>query len=530
MSSEIQESPQAAQDVSTEVTPSAVPTTIAEVREINNTTAQVSDATLSQFPSVQFDEEKGVLSFDGGSGGGGQSGGTSIMDEGRQEPGDPEPPPLEPEDTPPGTGDRERTPPQPGEGEQPENPGDRSVERPAQDPEEQRLKELDKQYGVGHETRTDANGKTTTSFFVVNDKGERVPVLETDKPADQAGAELEKWRDQKTAELEKNYNLNISGDNDVVDGRQMRKPTLLELKTLENALQQSQPSQLVNGGKPLDVNFTRQKREGDPPGFATPGAIFITDTPQDWNDLNSIFQHELAHNGQFNMNDAQFRDYAKEMGYVQDKKGDWLLQGKNGEFYKKDNTNEKNEWVLVDRNGMPIRDPETKQEIRYKNEDVAERALIKPASLYFLNPWEGGAEAALHFRGSEQQRSQLYRNSPQLYEATKRADQSEIDRAYGVNPDGSSKYLRGSDGKVVQNTAENRERIQQFENGLKKPQSKPDREDGAGMRDGASQEGVHEETGQDGALPQNADQRQPTKMNIYERTNPPSTIEMQQRK
>ncbi len=79
------------------------------------------------------------------------------------------------------------------------------------------------------------------------------------------------------------------------------------------------------------------------------------------------------------------------------------------------------------------------------------------------------AEALAGFRvgetGQEKpgDRRTLAIDSPKLYEVMKRYDQEQINKLHKPGPNGEPTHIRGLDGKIIENSAENRRAIAERE-------------------------------------------------------------------
>jgi hypothetical protein len=129
------------------------------------------------------------------------------------------------------------------------------------------------------------------------------------------------------------------------------------------------------------------------------------------------------------------------------------------------------EHLLLDRNGGQWRYDENRDNWsrhrgantseRLTNQQMRERALIKPISDYFPYPYEHHAEGLAMFRmgvgedprGSDRQK--LATTSPELYRIIKQLDQESINRKHN----GDSREIRDLNGHLIPDTEANRRRI-----------------------------------------------------------------------
>lgn len=355
---------------------------------------------------------------------------------------------------------------------------------------------LNAKYGVKFELQKDG----TRKYYVEGEKGKREPILETrnTNPKD-VESELKKWQDAKINELQTKFNVEFSrdGKSDKASGRavDLRSPRLNELVALQAALERSGPALRTGDGSPLLIQF------GVQPAFVTERVPAFLDTkdngqkavffqPQieklNFKQIRETALHEIAHNEQSTLlrdNPALLEQFNDAQGFrkVTDAEGTtrWQLKDKNGNYWAWFGQNEadsKGQWVRVNEQNQflkPKTRPQDKDVVtnnlkeaqKIKTEELRKIAFVRPISEYFVNSSEAGAEALAHFRGTEVERRQLYLESPKLYEAAKKFDQAQLDEDpnYGKNLDGSSKYIRSTEGAIVENTPANRAALIKFE-------------------------------------------------------------------
>lgn len=325
-------------------------------------------------------------------------------------------------------------------------------------------------------TRTVENGKFVYQYSVeVN--GEIIQLCTGSGDATADSAKLLEMRDQKLTDVEQEYNVKIGRDGETtdVDGEPvpLKTPNLGQMYGVEASVQRSVPDVVREDGKPVEIDFTaRQGKNPNKGGFADGSRVVIEPnggqtTPDQ---VMRVFMHELAHNGQFRLygDDKTYEtSYAAQLGYV--KAGDtWLLVTKDGRYFKSI-PNEggvgSSGWARTDKDGNPLDangnpsvNPQT-----ITNEEAADLALVKPATGYFPNPAEAGAEATAKFRGGDDSRAELLVTNPELYEVIKKLDQLDINKTYGLDESGQPKFIRNADGLIVPNTPENRAEVKQFE-------------------------------------------------------------------
>jgi hypothetical protein len=280
-------------------------------------------------------------------------------------------------------------------------------------------------------------------------------------------------------------------------------PTLPALFAIEHALEHSQPSQLGEDGKKgikiymLDKQPFPPMTEGRPAlGFFKPHdddgqrALFVTPegaalppTPADGTDhlgrsLSMVLTHELAHNGQENLwGPARILTFIALAGEVGWKlaptklETNWILEGKDGQqfahveldcktppaWYRTNAIHTK----LVQPDGTPVKKNEEAKAI--PGAELRDRLSVKPATHYFTAPLEEFAESITTYRSNAESRARLMRESPKLYELTRRIDNEEIDRAYGTDWLGRSRFVRMPEGLLAANTLSNATTVWRFE-------------------------------------------------------------------
>lgn len=328
-------------------------------------------------------------------------------------------------------------------------------------------------------TRTIVDGKIQYEYSVeVN--GEHLVVLTSEGPAEADAQNLQELRDEKLAEVEEDYNVKFGkeGESIAVDGEQvpLRTPNLGQVYGVESALARSQPDVVTADGEPLEIDFTAVQGENENKGGFADGSRVVLepnggdDTPDQ---VMRVFMHELAHNGQHRLygDDETFRTaYAAQFGFV--KVGDaWLLQTKDGRYLKSipgEGGVGSSGWMLTDKDGNPvdaIGNPSDHPQ-EFTNEEARDLALVRPASGYFPNPAEAGAEATSKFRGGEESRAEFLASNPDTYAVAKQLDQLDINKTYGLDENGEPKYIRNPDGILVENTPENQAAVEEFEDSV----------------------------------------------------------------
>lgn len=398
----------------------------------------------------------------------------------------------------------------------------KELEKSRKPPDDQ-LKELEKslgktaanidsianKYGVKYDEETTADGKKVRHYYVEDDKGIKLPVLDsaTDNPLE-LERQLQEWRAQKTKSIEQNYNVEFSKDGQTDDPRgkkvDLRAPRIDELLALEKGLEHSQPSTSTRNGQPILVQFAVQPTSeadayigGKRVGFLNlqvQRRILFEPLDRSFQGMKNTILHEWAHNAQHNLdqhNPDVTREFYEAQGYrnVQirnmliHKEEQWQMRDKDGNYWAQGpGQGPFRNWTRVDDKGRPLRQDgslasgwDDTQVAKQSNDQMADNAAVRPASAYHPNPVENGAEAIRMYRGDEASRQELFKLSPTLYNATKKFDQQDLDHdpQYGKNPDGTSKYIRLPDGTVGRNNEENRKRVFNYEETLRNPPPPP---------------------------------------------------------
>lgn len=370
-----------------------------------------------------------------------------------------------------------------------------------------------------HAVEISLNGKEYE--YKISVQGTDKVLFKTDATAkglDDAEARIAKLVQEKQDELTKTFKVSFSKEGDDVIQQwiekadctwergpmiKARSPQLLELYGIEAAIYRSQPSQLDKTNseaikfhflkdnyykdQPVLAYYISADKDGKPSVYFEPGAN--KDKPATEADSNrfkrhqlfsieALTIHELAHNHQKKMGwyePAEKEQLAKSIGWLpftdpKTNQTDWLYKGKNGELYRrgKDHCKDDFVWVKCNKDGEPL-DANDKPVAKFKDaktytrNEITDRALVPPITYYFVNPTEMFAEGLMFVRLDQSRREELLKKSPTLFDAAKEQDQKEINLNYGTKPDGSPKYIRSADGKVVENNAANSKEVADFE-------------------------------------------------------------------
>lgn len=270
---------------------------------------------------------------------------------------------------------------------------------------------------------------------------------------------------QRLKEMSARYGIKFitSGEHKYENGKiRAGVPTGDELDALERVLK-SNPHINVKG---MRVMFVDRNKKGNNVLAAhendgkQPPRIWMMPSGRNrgtdgWNKLESDISHEMSHEEQHQINNKrdlghprstpEGKRLAREMGWTTDRAKPRLLDKTGGEwtYHEKSET-----WRSAD------------GKKRLTNEQMRERAKVRPASNYFDSADEMHAEGISRFRTD---RAGLAEDSPHLYSVMKDFDQRMLDKKYGKDSNGQSNYIRDENGKIVRNTPEARQRIERME-------------------------------------------------------------------
>lgn len=296
--------------------------------------------------------------------------------------------------------------------------------------------------------------------------------------------QLEQMQRDKIKDLEKTFNVDINtsvGQVRETDENHFttRLPTFDEMHALESALYRSQPDTLTgDSGEQLRINFVDEKDGERTGGFhhrwsnevtMVNFSNFSTESQQ------KVIEHEIAHHGQSVTDDGDDHasdDYYSSLGYTRldDDDETWAAQTKDNQLYTWDRDSgmfyrRNQEGDYLDERGRAVDDMEDAQQLT--GDQMGERAVTPHVhGGYPSNPREMDAEAHAYLRHSAEYREQLYDTSRDMYFAVKERDQDQINTAYGVNEDGTPKWIREPNGTLVENTRANQQTVAEFELGL----------------------------------------------------------------
>ncbi|MBI5172903.1 MAG: hypothetical protein HY986_08445 [Candidatus Melainabacteria bacterium] len=341
-------------------------------------------------------------------------------------------------------------------------------------------------------------------------------------PADTPPAEIERrlaqLRENQIRHIESNFAVDIlpAGSQVIIPQSETessnyhtRAPGFDELAGLEAALMRSQPTSLAINADRIPVSFMQESGRGNtrasylpepmggPAIHVWPASMRFPATQSDdtrnpenidrqrgliRGSLEEIITHEYGHRlaDDLDILSQENSDIARELGFHRlpspaanagsgAERERWSLIGRDGYYYEQ----YADGWHRVDSQGTSIdengQSTDPKGAFRVAPENLAEHVAVAPSSHYTTNPNEVFAEGVTYYRLNQSERASFLQRSPELYRVIQRYDQMELDRAYGTNPDGSSRYLRRPDGTIVENSESSRRLIAEFEGSATRP-------------------------------------------------------------
>lgn len=368
-------------------------------------------------------------------------------------------------------------------------------------------------YGVQIEER---DGKY---HYLLQANGEKKELFSTDASEDglkEADTNLREIVDAEISSLEEEYAVKINREGyhatakyivygvglpaeqqaSIRDLGEVRDPSLVELAGVRAGLENSMPSNVVadpknllqinflkNGFGPV-AEFTRDQQDNPEvlfyPTFypmpATEADVTVDAKGGRQPSVEYVFTHELAHHSQVALDGSDMNDrgtFREDSGWTpifDSETGltEWAIKGADGynyvlggggyqpRFYRVDE-----DLNLLDADGKTTTQMEHAHSLSIK--EMQDLAVVRPPSDYFFNPDEMFAECIATYRVNEEGRARLMTESPVAYAVTQSYDQREIDAIYGKYEDGSSVYIRMPDGRLGDNTEENRQIVADFE-------------------------------------------------------------------
>ncbi len=382
----------------------------------------------------------------------------------------------------------------------------------------------------GVKSRLSANGKEQEIYFTADTKDQVVMRAPTDATADQLKAPLEKIVNDKIKTIESEYKVTFATPGEEVEKARLQDPKTCEYKRgdmihaklptlpglygIAEGLKHSSPSQFAADGVTgtkiyiLDQKYMpniygnkevlgvyKQDKDRRPALYMTPAGMALPPTEADRAAVGAPrylawgIAHELTHNSQKNnWPDYPDPETTEKFGWrttsFVNEAGKTLMQvdqfvGKNGELYMngQDDCHSPSTWYLTNQDRQPL---DAKGNVvekiadaqKFTNEELMDRAAVRPFTYYFMNPKEMMSEALTAYRLGPDTRSKLMNDSPILYKVTQEYDRAEIEKFYGKNAEGLSNKVRLPDGTIADRNKSSLELIANFEKTAKPVLSK----------------------------------------------------------
>ncbi len=386
-------------------------------------------------------------------------------------------------------------------------------ERTALRQEDESTRRLQEQFGV-----TISYGQEVAVNLAEGGAERTLITLPADTPPAEIERRLTELRENQIQHIESNFAVDIlpAGSQVLIPESETessryhtRAPGFDELAGLEAALMRSQPTSLAMGAERIPVSFIQESGRGNtrasylpepmggPAIHVWPASMRFPATQADdtrnpenidrqrglvRGSLEEIITHEYGHRLADNLDilSQENTNIARELGFHRlpspaagagsgEARERWSLIGRDGYYYEQyaDGWHRvDSQGTSIDENGQPTN---PKGAFRVSPENLAEHVAIAPSSHYTTNPNEVFAEGVTYYRLNQSERASFLQRSPELYRVIQKYDQMELDRAYGTNSDGSSRYLRRPDGIIVENTESSRWLIAEFEGNAARP-------------------------------------------------------------
>ena len=280
-------------------------------------------------------------------------------------------------------------------------------------------------------------------------------------------------------EISRKYGVEISQPGEKLEEGATVQPSARELRALDDTLDRSKQMDMLSGKdgdkdrKPLKISFfgpDAKGTHGEGFGVYADDALGIFQNsrinPEGWLGLKGVGLHELVHHEQSKMSSDDWRgknpgpeiEHLREaFGWKYHQKFGPVMLDKNGGMWSPTSRgNHDHEggpstsWVWVDGTKLQKGEKHT-----INGSEMAERAKVKQASEYNSSPYESHAEAASLLRHDP---ADLAKRAPEVYRAVRDWDQTKINKVFG-----EGKMIRGINGKIVQDNAENRQARQEME-------------------------------------------------------------------
>ncbi len=280
-------------------------------------------------------------------------------------------------------------------------------------------------------------------------------------------------------EISRKYGVEISKPGEKLEEGATVQPSARELRALDDTLDRSKQMDMLSGKdgdkdrKPLKISFfgpDAKGTHGEGFGVYADDALGIFQNsrinPEGWLGLKGVGLHELVHHEQSKMSSDDWRgknpgpeieQLREAFGWKYHQKfGPVMLDKDGGMWSPTSRGNHDHEggpstsWVWVDGTKLQKGDKHT-----INGSEMSERARVKQASEYNSSPYESHAEAASLLRHDP---GELAKRAPEVYRAVRDWDQTKINKVFG-----EGKMIRGINGKIVQDNAENRQARQEME-------------------------------------------------------------------
>jgi hypothetical protein len=280
-------------------------------------------------------------------------------------------------------------------------------------------------------------------------------------------------------EISQRFGVEITAPGVKIEQGTTNQPSTRELKALEDTLDRSKQMDMLSGKegdkdrKPLKISFLGADAKGTQgEGFGVYGndelELFQNSriNPEGWLGLKGVGLHELVHHEQSKMTSDDWRGknpgpeiegLREAFGWTYHQKfGPVMLDKSGGMWSPTSRGNHDHEggpstsWIWVDGTRLQKGEKHT-----INGAEMAERAKVRQASEYNSTPYESHAEAASLLRHVPEE---LAKRAPEVYKAVRDWDQTKINKAFGEGT-----MIRGVNGKIVQDTPENRRARREME-------------------------------------------------------------------
>ena len=357
--------------------------------------------------------------------------------------------------------------------------------------------------GVSVEFARDAREVSPRLYIFVAGEKKYLPI----EINDPVGPQLDRLIESKVNALEPKFNVRFSRLNEPIVKQpddygsdkwirkpelKARQPSLSELCGVESGLEQSTSSLR---GPTVKVAFLSEKVDtsfrpagqywstlkGSPTCLLfgdrehSPAKINARDYVYEQSHARKVTIHEFAHHYQHESHFWNKDGLLAAMGWrrSQGPSAEWMLQGKEGEFYKivPGEVGTSRQWHRCNEKGEPTgldgKVVSAGKELVISQYEVGNKLLVQPVSSYFDNAAEMHAEGLTSYRGGAESRARLLQTSPTFYAALKQDDQQDVDLYYREKFGESRRGLRMPDGRLADRNAENESLVADFETLMK---------------------------------------------------------------